>query len=68
MRFKPQDAETATQWGEILAGERADDLIVIRQKGGLDFQAGVLGDVNNATADFKLDDETLSIKHSGSRG
>ncbi|HVC96216.1 MAG TPA: NPCBM/NEW2 domain-containing protein [Pirellulales bacterium] len=67
-RFKPQDAEMAAQWAEILVGERADDLIVIRQKGGLDFQAGVLGDVNGTTVGFKLDDETLAVKRARVEG
>jgi len=68
VRFKPQDAEMADQWSEILQGERADDLIVIRQKGGLDFQTGVLGDVNGATVSFKLDDETLAVKRARVEG
>jgi hypothetical protein len=67
-RFKPQDTEMAVHWAEILQGERADDLIVIRQKGGLDFQAGVLGDVNGATVSFKLDDETLAVKRARVEG
>jgi hypothetical protein len=62
VRFKSQTAEIAGQWTEILAGERADDLIVIRGKSGLDFQTGILGDVSDSTVGFKLDDETLSVK------
>ncbi|HUY36257.1 MAG TPA: NPCBM/NEW2 domain-containing protein [Pirellulales bacterium] len=68
VRFIPQNADRTAQWDEIINGDRADDVIVIRQKGGLDFQAGVLGDVNDATVDFKLDDETLAVKRARVEG
>jgi hypothetical protein len=68
VRFKKQEAEIAAQWAEILKRDRADDLIVIHQKSGLDFQAGIIEDVNDSTVAFKLDDETLAVKRTRVEG
>ncbi len=52
----------AAQWATIAEAERTGDLIVIRGKTALDYQAGVLGDITAETVGFKLDDEALSVK------
>lgn len=54
--------ELAAQWATIADAERTGDLIVIRGKTALDYQAGVLGDVTAEKVGFKLDDETLNVK------
>jgi hypothetical protein len=68
VRFKPQDAEMAAQWAEILERQRADDLLVIRPKGGLDFQSGILADIDDTTVGFELDGEALAVKRSKVEG
>lgn len=62
VRFVDTAGEMAAQWAAIAESERTGDLIVIRRKTALDYQAGVLGDVTAETVGFKLDDETLSVK------
>ncbi|HEX5444777.1 MAG TPA: NPCBM/NEW2 domain-containing protein [Pirellulales bacterium] len=52
----------AAQWATIAEAERTGDLIVIRGKTALDYQAGVLGDITAETVGSKLDDEALSVK------
>ena len=54
--------ELAAQWAAIAEGERTGDLIVIRGKTALDYQAGVLGDITADKVGFKLDDEAISVK------
>lgn len=54
--------DLAAQWAAIAEAERTGDLIVIRGKTALDYQAGVLGNVTADTVGFKLDDESLSVK------
>lgn len=60
---RPQGANReATDWARILETDAAADLIVIRKKESLDYQAGVLGDVTDTIVGFKLDDERIDVK------
>jgi hypothetical protein len=58
------ERDEAADWARILDADSAGDLIVIRKKGALDYQSGVLGDVTDTTVGFKLDDEQISVKRS----
>lgn len=62
VRLLETTGELAAQWAAITDAERTADLIVIRGKTALDYQAGVLGDITADKVGFKLDDETLSVK------
>ncbi|HQU42329.1 MAG TPA: NPCBM/NEW2 domain-containing protein, partial [Pirellulales bacterium] len=64
VRFQPFNPELASQWGKIVGGEAAGDLIVVHKKGVLDYQPGLLGDITDTTVAFTLDDEKLAVKRS----
>jgi hypothetical protein len=69
----PPDLET--RWGEILAGERAGDLVVVRKTAkvadeqgnerdvvSLDYFEGVLGDVKPDAVSFTFSERTVDVK------
>lgn len=66
VRFMPLEAEVPTlekEWRDLLAGNPAGDLIVIRKPGAanLNFVEGTLGDVNDQAVEFDLDGEVISV-------
>lgn len=58
----PNASHEAADWARIVETDTAADLIVVRKKESLDYQAGVLGDVTDTIVGFKLDDEKIDVK------
>lgn len=66
VRLMPLEANVPTlesEWKDLLAGNAAGDLIVIRKAGAanLNFVEGTLGDTRAAAVSFTLDGETMEV-------
>ena len=64
VRFAPTggDDKLARQWSDITETKTADDLLVVRQAGGLDYLEGVQKDVDAETCKFEVDKEAVTVK------
>lgn len=62
VRMRQQPAEIAKQWNEIARSAHAEDLVVVRKQEALDSLSGVIGDVGKESLQFKLGDETITVK------
>lgn len=63
MPLDPSVPTLETEWRDLLAGDPAGDLIVIRKPGAanLNFVEGTLGDVNDQAVQFDLDGEVINV-------
>ncbi|WP_442485558.1 NPCBM/NEW2 domain-containing protein [Aeoliella sp. SH292] len=63
MPLEPSVPTLEIEWKDLLAGDAAGDLIVIRKAGAanLNFVEGTLGDARAAAVSFTLDGETMEV-------
>lgn len=55
-------AEQLAELDRLLTAPHTGDLVVVRKREALDFIEGTLGDVGEATLQFRVEGETLSVK------
>ena len=68
-RFKEfESSELTRQWMQIRQSKPAADLVVVKKGDALDFLEGVLGNITEDTAAFKLDGDQLSVKRTKLEG
>jgi hypothetical protein len=63
MPLEPSVPTLASEWKDLVAGDAAGDLIVIRKAGAanLNFVEGTLGDTRAAAVSFTLDGEAMDV-------
>jgi hypothetical protein len=62
VRLQPLSEDVSGQWLQIMAAKYESDVVVVRKGNNLDYQQGVLGDVNADVVRFQLDGEDLPVK------
>ena len=62
VRFQAHTDTTAAEWTRLQESEAADDMLVIRKGGALDFHRGVLREIGPAAVRFEVDGEVLPVK------
>lgn len=62
IRFGRLDQALNAQWSNLLSRKIRDDMLIIKKENGLDFLTGVVGDINEKTIQFLIDDSTIPVK------
>ena len=62
LRFAPADRRVEADWQELLKRTLKRDLLVIRKGDVLDYQDGIVGDIDDKTVKFSLEGEEIPIK------
>jgi hypothetical protein len=62
LRFAPADRRVEADWQELLQRTLKRDLLVIRKGDVLDYQDGIVGDIDDKIVKFSLEGEEIPIK------
>lgn len=62
VRLQPLVESQAADWERIRSTDTTGDLLVVGQRGGLDYHRGVVAEVTGERVQFSLEGETLPVK------